>query len=703
MTRTDQILTHVTQWTSRHRYVWALFIFAAAFLPRLFSPITRPLQWEERSFLFREALLAHDWVNTYQQYHPGVTLMWLVSIGIQFFAMRYGPITQDMWFMRTPTPPGLMETGIVYAVAPLALVISLCILIIYWLLTQLVDRRLAVVAALMLAWDPYFLTYSRVVHVDGLLASFMLVSGLCVVVYARSGQRRYLLGSGTAAGLAFLTKSPSIFLIAYTGLILLVWQGYTLWRSNQWRSWRSVRRMVGRISLDLLIWGIVAATLFVALWPAMWVNAAEILPVMWSNLIRHAANPHRNPIYFLGESKVGDPGPLYYLSVIGWNTTLISLPAALLGMGVALWRGWRRTSTALTRVALAVFAFAFFFYAQMSIGEFKQLAYILPVFPALDVLAGVGLVALAEVIGQRIQGVKVEGGTAVLTLLLATQAILVLRHYPYYGNHYNALLGGTRTAMKIFPVQDQGEGLDIAAEYLNSLPHNQAASVAVFGRNNRTFRRIFHGQTTDYILPQTDFRVYDLHSMQRDLYDLQETWAEMRDIDMAQEPLFTVEFDGIPYVWVYGEIPTAPLSDGVTFTPDVRFGEHVTLQKTMVSSTTVTPGDTLTIVHYWQSDGEAISNDKVFNHLLANDGTPIAQRDGFPLDGVRPLSTWTADELMEDVYRIEIPTNAAPGVYQLGVGLYDPDTFARMTAVTADGQRFANDTAIIGTITINPP
>lgn len=81
----------------------------------------------------------------------------------------------------------------------------------------------------------------------------------------------------------------------------------------------------------------------------------------------------------------------------------------------------------------------------------------------------------------------------------------------------------------------------------------------------------------------------------------------------------------------------------------------------------------------------------------------MAQRDAIPMDGIRPLYTWPADEQMEDVYQIDIPADAPPGTYRLGVGLYDPDTFARMSAYAADGSRFANDTAVVGTITIAAP
>jgi hypothetical protein len=335
----------------------------------------------------------------------------------------------------------------------------------------------------------------------------------------------------------------------------------------------------------------------------------------------------------------------------------------------------------------------------MSIGEFKQLAYILPVFPALDLLAAVGLVVIAGSVGRR----RFMGTTAVLTLFLAAQALLVLPYHPYFGVHYNKLLGGTETAKEIFHIQDQGEGLALAAAYLNQLPHAQAASAAVSARNGRTFKRAYNAQTTYTTPTEADFRIYDVHNLQRGLYAEERNWMTMKAYDRQGEPLFTVVFNDVAYVEVYGEIPEPPLANGVAFTPAVRFGDHVRLAKSALSDDVASPGETLTIVHYWQSDGEATRDYKVFNHLLGEDGTPVAQRDDFPLDGIRPLYTWTAGEQMEDVYTIKIPADVAPGAYRLGVGFYDPETFTRLPAFTAGGERLSNDTAVIGDVTITLP
>ena len=49
------------------------------------------------------------------------------------------------------------------------------------------------------------------------------------------------------------------------------------------------------------------------------------------------------------------------------------------------------------------------------------------------------------------------------------QMLGVLQTAPYYMNYYNPLLGGDRTAPGVMMI-GRGEGLDLAAHYLNRLP-----------------------------------------------------------------------------------------------------------------------------------------------------------------------------------------------------------------------------------------
>ncbi|MCB9160515.1 MAG: glycosyltransferase family 39 protein [Caldilineaceae bacterium] len=88
------------------------------------------------------------------------------------------------------------------------------------------DEKTAFAATLFLAWSPFYVALSRQLHPDGLVASLSFLALLLFLawLYAASPDgrrpRRYLVGSGIIMGLAWLTKTPAIFLVP-TGLVLM--------------------------------------------------------------------------------------------------------------------------------------------------------------------------------------------------------------------------------------------------------------------------------------------------------------------------------------------------------------------------------------------------------------------------------------------------------------------------------------------------
>ncbi len=78
---------------------------------------------------------------------------------------------------------------------------------------------------------------------------------------------------------------------------------------------------------------------------------------------------------------------------------------------------------------------------------------------------------------------------------------------------------------------------------------------------------------------------------------------------------------------------------------------------------------------------------KVFVHLVSSAGEVLAQMDNVPVAWTRPLETWKKDEQLLDVYELALPADTAPlsGV-TLQVGMYDPDTGARVPASDRYGQ-----------------
>jgi hypothetical protein len=582
-------------------------------------------------------------------------------------------------------------------VIPLALVIGACIAGTYPLLTRVVDWKAALSASCLLALDPFHIAYSKVLHVNATLAVFMFLSALFALSYLRRGKGRDLAFGGLLAGLAFLTKSPSVVLVPYTGLVVLVRElakpGLPSGAQTARRAW--ALRLWGVVR-GLLVWGSVAALTVFALWPAMWTGPAGVLAEIWNWTFFHVDTAHENPVFFNGRAEYGDPGLCFYLATIGWKLTAIAFVLIVVALLFALTRQGRgRYAT--TTMWLIVYVVCFTF--QMSLGDWKQVSYMVPVFPALATLAGLGLAQAAEWIG-RLRVWRGWRGVAVVivVLTLTLQGGLVLRHHPYYGTHHNALLGGSPVARHVLPLQDQGEGLDLAGEFLSSLPRAQRARVMIHPLGAEMFARHFLGYTGVASDPWTNYRVYYVNQVTRGLGG--DEWRDMWQAERENDPLWTVAFDGVTYVWVFGALPDEPAAGGPERVAGHRLGEHIRLERFRLSSATPIAGETLTVVLVWRSDGQVGESYTVFCHLLSSDGELVSQRDGPPISSVRPTATWRAGEAIEDSYDLFLDDELEPGDYELSVGMYDSQSLDRVPAYGADGRRLPEDRIVLGTVQV---
>jgi hypothetical protein len=101
----------------------------------------------------------------------------------------------------------------------------------------------------------------------------------------------------------------------------------------------------------------------------------------------------------------------------------------------------------------------------------------------------------------------------------------------------------------------------------------------------------------------------------------------------------------------------------------------------------------------WESLRPVDYNYQVFVHLLNESGEKVAQRDGQPVQWMRPTSTWQAGERVIDRYGIPLPTDLPPGMYSIVVGLYDPVTGQRLPVSAGPGD-FAIE---LGPVRVEPP
>ncbi|MCB0162890.1 MAG: hypothetical protein KDI79_01615, partial [Anaerolineae bacterium] len=70
--------------------------------------------------------------------------------------------------------------------------------------------------------------------------------------------------------------------------------------------------------------------------------------------------------------------------------------------------------------------------------------------------------------------------------------------------------------------------------------------------------------------------------------------------------------------------------------------------------------------------------------LLDAEQQVIAQRDGMPLDGNAPTTTWATGEIVVDPITLDIPANIGREPHQLLLALYRVETGERLTLPNGD-------------------
>jgi hypothetical protein len=663
---------------------WALVaLFLLAFVPRAMYPVSRPVQWYVRSAEFFQAVLEGNWAGTLFSEHPGVPVMWLAGAALWGW---YG--LQSLLGLNPPLPPEIdgyaFFDRVAVAVVPLALVVALGIVWGWALLNRLFGRRVAWVAAVLWAVDPFYLANSKALHLDATLSTLMMLSVLWMLVYLRERRWRQLILSAILGGLAISTKISAIFLVPFLGFCLLVG-----WFSIPRNSKSQISNLNSTI-LGFVLWGLVAVAIFSVLWPALWVRPGDSLEFMIEEgILLHTEDVRDQPLFYRGTLGVQDPGPGFYLDTILFRTTFLTLPFALVGL-LALWRREQEERVAL----LLLVDFACFFFVQMALGGWKDGRYMLPVLLALDVLAACGLTGWVECLP-----IKSFGRTIAVVGLLVAQTVIVLSHHPYYGTHHNELLGGSNAAARVFSLAEWGEGLDQAGQYVD---RQLGTKDGVVGTQFLAYEMVIQyvrapvrdiGEVKDDV----DYLVFGVqYTMRGKAYD---RWGKLwEETYKFREPEFVAYLDGLPYAWVHrpGAKPTIPQ---VT---NVRMGEAIRLEGYRLAQGEVSPGDTLMLTLYWQAEQPVKKHYTVFVHLQDANGNLIAQQDNPPARGMRPTNEWETNVLIEDPYEIQIPADAAQGQYVLSAGMYDTTTVERLAVLDPEGNKLPDDRIVLARVQVEP-
>jgi 4-amino-4-deoxy-L-arabinose transferase-like glycosyltransferase len=298
------------------------------------------------------------------------------------------------------------EPAFLTARVAVALIGTLVVGLVHWAGARYYERRVGLVAAALMAVAFLPVFYSK--HaLNDVVTLAPVTAGLvgCLLAYERGRWIDWALAGG-AIGAATATKYTA-------GAMLLTVAVAAALRVHADRS------ELKRAAAGVAIAGAACAVVFALLNPYALINAEEARGQI-------SGQSSQADTTKLGQDDV--LGWIYYAGTLGWGLGWLPLAAAVGGAVAALRRDWRR--------ALLLIAFPVFLYLFLgSQGRFFG-RWLMPVYPALCVLCGYGIVALAEAVARQPR--RAAAVVAGLTALACAQGALA-------SVHVDAVLGRTDT------------------------------------------------------------------------------------------------------------------------------------------------------------------------------------------------------------------------------------------------------------------
>jgi len=517
-------------------------IFLLALLPRLgaLDRYVTPdeLHWVDRSIRFSQALARGDLADTVQAGHPGVTTLWLGSLGLTlqrvFNPAQIVPGQLPEFAPQNADAMRYLAQFLTPMRWPVIVVTAFNIVLLFWLLSRVINRRAAFLAAALVALDPFAVALGGILHVDSLLMTFSLAS-LAALANALQSPRsaRWLTASGVLAGLAMLSKSPAIVLVPTAGLAI------ALGAIRNRASFRTVIR-------SSLIWGLSAAFIFIALYPAMWVAPIKALKSLTDTAEKHSETAHAVN-YFFGNSE-RDPGAAFYPVAMAYRSTIM-LWLGLIAFGALIVRGRSDAARRLQATAWPYWIFAVVFTGLITLAAKKLDRYMLPTLEALNLIGAIGL---AYVIDQVVHSLKSTSAsfqrlgwlipTALAAIIVAAQFVGV---WPLTLRAYNPLLGGYTGASRALPVGG-GESGEVAA-VLNGSPFasKTIATTDIVGLAPFYQGKLLPTNATGFA--QSDYLLFNAS-------DVQLTPELAHDWTSGLTPVLTATVQGQPFAWLYDNV-----------------------------------------------------------------------------------------------------------------------------------------------------
>jgi len=536
-------------------------IFILTLTPRILFIGTDAIYIDESNLIkgtkiFFNALFSGKWDRGSIPLQPGITTLFINRIVLEIsehFLNRELSILETYYYLKLS----------------FAIISSLLVLLIYLLLTKLFNKKISIIASLLIALNPFLIAHSRIIGTDGLAGLFMIISILLFLIFIKTNKLYYVFISGLFGLLAISTKFSALVLIPFITLvipIIIIFNFiFNLIKKNKVKLANFLKQFFSPI-LWLLPFFILIAFILIFFRPKIYELfldekfLKDLDYFINDRIIYYLTRP--TPRIYLGKVRV-EPLYSYYLVVLPFRLTPISLIFAPLTLILIMFKKSKVYTEEYLKYIICIIFYIILFIVAMSTLTYKGGRLILPVIVPINILSAISIYTLytlflnkfnlKDLISKNKHSYKnilslltsIKSFYILITVLVIIHIILCIPLFPHYLAYYNPLLGGAKQAAKMFNV-GWGEGFYEAAQYLNKKENPEDISVSTWYDvcfqpyfKGKAFPTALAGENTRYIL-------FYINQLQRNLF------PELIEKYMTKyEPEYVVKINGLEYVSIY--------------------------------------------------------------------------------------------------------------------------------------------------------
>lgn len=322
-------------------------------------------------------------------------------------------------------------------------------------------------ASALLAFMPHVAAHARVA---GLAAPSILFWSLSFYLTLRAlepgASSRWFILLGLIFGLAVGTRlSNGLILVAVVSSLALVRLRPSARLGQPARLGPQARLVWPGWSAPLLLWPLIGAALFVALWPWLWERPLEHLLhtlAHWDLFIDQGFHGWAgNMEYFLGQSVL--PPWYYYLLYLG-----VTSPLPVLA-GLLFWLAGFLGRVKTERLVLALWLLVPLLLSAMTM-KADGLRYIFHILAPLSLASAWGFSSLARWAAGQWQWPFSRTALPLAVVSVGLSLWSVLSFWPYHLDYYNPLAGGSKRiqAQRLFRFGWWGEGVQACVKYIQA-------------------------------------------------------------------------------------------------------------------------------------------------------------------------------------------------------------------------------------------